>query len=95
LFLATQWARREPPGVDDRFLHQVESMLQWLRRQWQAGHYCDPSCGRIDLEGWAKRLFETRWMLTVPDRLEKRLLYWHTAGALYVILMLVFIVLNR
>jgi formate hydrogenlyase subunit 3/multisubunit Na+/H+ antiporter MnhD subunit len=95
LFLTTPWARRDPPGLDNRFLHQAESMLQWLRRKWQAGHYCDPSCGRVNLEGWANRLFETRWMLTVPDRLEKRLLYWHTAGALYVIFMLIFIALTR
>lgn len=95
LFLATPWARRDPPGLDNLFLDQAQSVLRWLRGKWQTGHYCDPSCGRIDLEGWANRLFETRWMLTVPDRLEKRLLYWHTAGALYVIFMLVFIVLNR
>jgi hypothetical protein len=93
VFLKTRWGRRESSGLDNLFLDQIESLLQWLRQKWLTGHYCNPSCGRFNVEGWANQLLETRWMLTVPDRLEKRLLYWHTAGTLFVILLVIFIVL--
>ncbi|MFO7816064.1 MAG: hypothetical protein R6V39_00045, partial [Desulfovibrionales bacterium] len=93
IFFKTAWSAREPVGLDERFLGLFERMLARLREKWRAGHYCDPSCGRINLEGWADRLLQTRWMLNGPDRLEHRLLYWHTAGVLFIILLLVFVLL--
>ncbi|MFP4168443.1 MAG: complex I subunit 5 family protein [Desulfonatronovibrionaceae bacterium] len=93
IFFKTAWSGREPAGLDERFLDLCEKMLAWLGEKWRGGHYCDPACSRLDLEGLADRLLQTRWMLTVPDRLEHRLLYWHTAGVLFVVLLLVFVVL--
>ncbi|MGM0646105.1 MAG: complex I subunit 5 family protein [Thermodesulfobacteriota bacterium] len=95
VFLNSAWSVRDPFGVDERFLSPWEKSLAWLREKWRSGHYCDPSCGRINLEGWADRLLQTRWMRTVPDRLEHRLLYWHTAGILLIVFLLVFAVLLR
>jgi formate hydrogenlyase subunit 3/multisubunit Na+/H+ antiporter MnhD subunit len=93
IFLKTAWSAREPVGLDERFLGLCEKVFAWLREKWRSGHYCDPACSRLDLEGWADRLLQTRWMLTVPDRLEHRLLYWHTAGVLFIVLLLVFVLL--
>jgi formate hydrogenlyase subunit 3/multisubunit Na+/H+ antiporter MnhD subunit len=94
-FLKSPWGRHEPSGLDNLFLDQMARLFQWFGQKWLTGHYCNPSCGRVNVEGWANQLLETPWMLTVPDRLEKHLLYWHTAGALFLILLLLFIVLIR
>ncbi|SDB59192.1 Formate hydrogenlyase subunit 3/Multisubunit Na+/H+ antiporter, MnhD subunit [Desulfonatronum thiosulfatophilum] len=83
----------ERRGLDDLVLAATDSALVRVLRAWRAGPLCDPSCGSINLVTWSDRLLQSQWMRTIPDMLERRLLYWHTVGLLFVALLLGFTVL--
>lgn len=92
-FLKSPLSDRDWKGLDDRLLTALEHGLQRLHQRWKSSRLCDPACGRVDLVALADRLLQSRWMRTVPDRLEQRLLYWHTAGVLFIVLLMGFIFL--
>jgi len=90
-FLKSRWSNRDQKGLDDLILESLERALRRLHQRWKASRLCDPACGRIDLVAWSDRILQSRWMRTVPDSLEQRLLYWHTAGVLFIFLLMIFI----
>ncbi|SMP65911.1 Formate hydrogenlyase subunit 3/Multisubunit Na+/H+ antiporter, MnhD subunit [Desulfonatronum zhilinae] len=94
LFLRMSRDNGESKGLDDLALAAVERGLIRLRSWWLGSPYCDPACGTIDFVAWSDRILQSRWMQTVPDRIERRLLYWHTVGVLFVGFVLVFLVLT-
>ncbi|WP_031388284.1 complex I subunit 5 family protein [Desulfonatronum thiodismutans] len=91
LFLRLSQGDGESKGLDDLVLAAVERGATRLRSWWWRSPYCDPACGTIDLVAWSDRILQSRWMQTVPDRIERRLLYWHTVGVLFVGFVLVFL----
>jgi hydrogenase-4 component B len=91
LFLRLSQGDGESKGLDDLVLAAVERGATCLRSWWGRSPYCDPACGTIDLVAWSDRILQSRWMQTVPDRIERRLLYWHTVGVLFVGFVLVFL----
>ncbi|GAB6061065.1 complex I subunit 5 family protein [Desulfonatronum parangueonense] len=80
----------ERRGLDDLILGSVDRVLVRAYRAWRKGPLCDPSCGSVNLVTWSDRVLQSRWMRTVPDMLERRLLYWHTVGLLFTALLLGF-----
>ncbi len=80
-------------GLDGLILESLEHGLRRLAQRWQASPYCDPSCGRIDLVAWTDRLLRSRPVRIIPDRLEERLMHWHSVGVLLVFLLLGFVFL--
>lgn len=94
LFLSLNQGGGERKGVDDLVLEVVERNATRLHARWLGSPYCDPACGTIDFVAWSDRILQSRWMQTVPDRIERRLLYWHTVGVLFVGFVLVFLVLT-
>jgi hydrogenase-4 component B len=80
-------------GLDDLLLEALERVLRWTSGQWRASWLGSPGGGPIDLMSWTDRLLKSRWMQRVPDRIEQHLVYWHTAGLLFVCLLLGFVLL--
>lgn len=78
-------------GLDGLILETIGNGLRRLHQRWKAGRLCDPACGQIDLMAVADQVLQSRWMRSVPDKLEQRLLYWHTAGILFIFLLMCFI----
>ncbi|PTN35311.1 complex I subunit 5 family protein [Desulfonatronum sp. SC1] len=91
LFLRFNLDSAETKGLDDLVLAAMERNASRLRSWWWRSPYCDPAYGTIDLVAWSDRILQSRWMQTVPDRIERRLLYWHTVGVLFVGFVLVFL----
>ncbi|TVR00537.1 MAG: NADH/ubiquinone/plastoquinone (complex I) [Desulfovibrionales bacterium] len=91
LFLGLNRGRGEGSGLDDLLLSALERRASRLHAWWGSSPYCDPTCGTINLVAWSDRILQSRWMQTVPDRIERRLLYWHTVGVVFVGFVLVFL----
>jgi len=90
-FLKSGWGAGEWKGLDGLILESIGNGLRRLHQRWKAGRLCDPACGQIDLMAATDRVLQSQWMRTVPDKLEQRLLYWHTAGILFIFLLMGFI----
>ncbi len=91
LFLRFNQGGPEANGLDDLVLAAVERNAARLHAWWWSSPYCEPACGTINLVAWSDRILQSSWMQTVPDRIERRLLYWHTVGVLFVGFVLVFL----
>jgi formate hydrogenlyase subunit 3/multisubunit Na+/H+ antiporter MnhD subunit len=87
------WGAREWTGLDELILEGIGNSLRRLHQRWKASRFCDPAFGQIDLMAAADRVLQSRWMRTVPDKLEQRLLHWHTAGIIFIFLLMGFILL--
>ncbi len=94
LFFKSSFASREWKGLDGFFLETLEQALRSLERRWRASPLCDPSYGRVDLVAWTDRLLQNPILRTSPDKVEQRLMHWHTVGVLLVFLLLGFILLT-
>lgn len=94
LLLRLRPAAGETKSLDEIFLDGLERLIHRLHVWWRDSPYCDPACGTINLVAWSDRILQSRWMQTVPDRIERRLLYWHSVGVLFVIFLLFFLAIT-
>ncbi len=94
-FLLLKWplAPEGEKGLDGLFLEKMEQTLRSMERRWRASPLRDPAYGRIDLVAWTDRLLQRPLLRTGPDRIEERLMHWHTVGVLLVFLLLGFVLL--